>query len=85
MEDYLKQNRVLELRDYLRLAQGPSTFMQFARTDEYVPVEKAQEYFAAANEPKRMQIYEGAGHEMTAPPAIREDRDAWLARELELK
>jgi len=84
MEAYLEQNRPLELMDYLRATTGVSTLMQFAGHDEYVPRAKADAYFAAASEPKQVRRYEPAGHEMTAPPAIREDRTAWLARELGL-
>jgi hypothetical protein len=84
MEAYLEQNRALELKDYLRATTGVSTFMQFAGHDEYVPHAKAEEYFAAANEPKQMHLYEAAGHEMGAPSEIREDRTAWLVRELGL-
>jgi hypothetical protein len=84
MESYLERNRVLELKDYLRATTGVSTFMQFAGHDEYVPRARGEEYFAAANEPKQMRLYEAAGHGMEAPSAIREDRTAWLARELGL-
>ncbi len=84
MEAYLAQNRALELTDYLRATTSVRTFMQFAGHDQYVPRAKAEEYFAAANQPKQMRRYEPASHEMGAPPAIREDRTAWLVRELAL-
>lgn len=85
MEAYLAQNAPLEIVDYLRAMRGPSLLMQFAGKDEYVPLDKAEAFFAAANEPKEKKIYPEAGHEMTHPAAIREDRAAWLARELALR
>jgi hypothetical protein len=84
MEVYLEQNRVLELKDYLHATTGVSTFTQFAGHDEYVSAATAGEFFAAVNEPKQTRLYKAAGHEMTSPPAIREDRTAWLVRELGL-
>jgi hypothetical protein len=84
MEVYLAQNRALELKDYLHATTGVSTFTQFAGHDKYVSAATAGEFFAAVNEPKQTRLYEAAGHEMTSPPAIREDRTAWLVRELGL-
>lgn len=84
MEAYLKQNRVLELGDYLRATSGASTFTQFAGHDKYVTREKAAAFFAAASEPKQTHTYETAGHEMIAPVDVRGDRTAWLVKELGL-
>jgi cephalosporin-C deacetylase-like acetyl esterase len=84
LEAYLAQNRALELTDYLRATTGVTTLMQFAGRDEYVSRAKADAFAAAANEPKQVRRYEPAGHEMSAPPAIREDRTGWLVRELAL-
>jgi fermentation-respiration switch protein FrsA (DUF1100 family) len=85
MENYLKQNAPLEIVDYLGAMRGPSLLMQFAGKDEYVPLERADAFFAAANEPKEKKLYPEAGHDMTHPPAIRADRTAWLVRALELR
>jgi len=85
MDQYLAQNRELELVDFLRETHGVPLLMQFARQDDYVPVERAEALFAAAHEPKVMRLYPAAKHEMTAPAEIRADRDAWLARTLGLK
>ncbi|MBE2213072.1 MAG: hypothetical protein IAE82_04305 [Opitutaceae bacterium] len=85
MDEYLRQNAPLEIVDYLGALRGPSLFMQFAGRDEYVPVEKAEAFFAAANEPKQKRVYPEAGHEMTQPAEIRADRTAWLVRELGLR
>lgn len=84
MDAYLAENAPLELRDFLRAMHGPNLFLQFAGKDEYVPADKAAAWFAAANEPKTMKVYPEAGHEMTQPAAIREERTAWLVRELGL-
>lgn len=85
MEGYLEQNRPLDLSTHLRAAKNLSVFMQFAEEDRYVPLPKAEGLFSAANEPREMRVYPGAGHEMTSPAAIREDRDAWLRDRLGLR
>ena len=84
MDDYLKQNAPLDLLAYAPRLAGRPVFMQFAREDEYVPIPQAEAFFAALREPRRLQIYDGAHHDMAAPPAIREERTAWLVRELAL-
>jgi dienelactone hydrolase len=84
-ENYLRQNRPLELTDYLREVRGGNFLMQFAERDRFVPLAKAQEFFAAVTNPKQMIVYGGAEHEMTEPAAIRIDRTAFLVRELGLK
>jgi pimeloyl-ACP methyl ester carboxylesterase len=84
LDAYLAQQRPLELTDHLRATQGVSTFMQFAEQDKYVPLPKADEFFAAANEPKKKRVYAGASHAMTEVPEIHAERTAWLRRELGL-
>ena len=84
MDDYLRQNAVLELKDYVRELKDTAVFMQFAEKDHYVPLNKAEEFFLAAPNPKHMTVYGGTGHEMTKPESIRKDRDAWLAEVLRL-
>lgn len=85
MDEYLKQNAPLEIVDYLGALRGPGLFMQFAGKDEYVPFDRAEAFFAAANGPKEKKLYPDADHAMTQPAAIREDRTAWLVRALELR
>lgn len=85
MDDYLRQNAPLELREYAAALAGRAVFMQFAHDDPYVPLAKAQSFFDALREPRERRIYQGAGHEMTAPPQIQTDRTAWLMRELGLE
>jgi len=82
MDGYRRQHDALSLCDHLAGAATVSSFFQFAEKDEYVPLARAQALFAAPTGAKQMAVYGGAGHEMTAPAAIRADRTAWLVREL---
>jgi fermentation-respiration switch protein FrsA (DUF1100 family) len=56
--------------------------MQFGKSDHFVPEAKANEFFAAAPEPKKILWYE-SGHSLIEE-AVR-DRHAWLKRQLKLK
>jgi predicted esterase len=56
-------------------------FFQFATDDFHVPKERAQEFFAAAKEPKEMKWYE-AGHGLNEEAT--KDRKAWLRQKLRL-
>jgi len=56
-------------------------FFQFADADPHVPRERAEEFFAAAREPKEMQWY-SAGHGLNE--AARADRLRWLRNMLRL-
>lgn len=84
MDDYLRENAPLDLRTHLAAIKNASILFQFAEHDKYVPLAKAQDFFAAATGPKQMIVYGGADHDMTAPATIRTDRTAWLLRELGL-
>ena len=57
-------------------------FFQFATDDFHVPKERAEEFFAAAKDPKEMKWYE-AGHGLNEDAT--RDRKAWLKEKLELK
>lgn len=57
-------------------------YFQFATKDSYVPKERAEEFFNAAPDPKKISWYE-AGHELNAE-AVR-DRIAWLSERLARK
>jgi dienelactone hydrolase len=57
-------------------------FFQFATDDFHVPRERAEEFFAAAKEPKEMKWYE-AGHGLNEEAT--RDRKAWLKEKLELE
>jgi predicted esterase len=62
------------------LAPAP-VFFQFATDDFHVPKERAQEFFAAAQEPKEMRWYD-AGHGLNETAT--QDRKDWLKRSLGL-
>jgi cephalosporin-C deacetylase-like acetyl esterase len=56
-------------------------FFQFATDDFHVPVDRAEEFFAAANEPKRLEWYD-SDHGLNE--AARRDRVAWLREQFKL-
>ena len=57
-------------------------FFQFATDDFHVPKERAEDFFAAARDPKEMKWYE-AGHGLNDD--ARRDRKSWLKAKLGLK
>jgi dienelactone hydrolase len=63
-----------------RLSPAPILF-QFGDADPHVPRERAEEFFAAAGEPKELKWY-AAGHGLNAQATA--DRQAWLAAQLGL-
>lgn len=63
------------------LAPAPLLF-QFGTQDPHVPVERANELFEAAGEPKQVCWYE-SGHGLN--PQAEADRTAWLAEKLGLE
>jgi len=64
-----------------KLSPAP-IFFQFGTNDPHVPRERAEEFFAAAQEPKFMQWYE-AGHGLNE--AATDDRKKWLREKLGLR
>jgi dienelactone hydrolase len=60
------------------LAPAPILF-QFGNDDFHVPKERADEFFAAAKDPKEMKVYE-AGHGLNEDAT--KDRKDWLKRQL---
>ena len=59
-----------------------SVFFQFGTNDPHVPKERAEEFFASANEPKEMTWYE-SGHGLNE--VATSDRKKWLREKLGLK
>ncbi|MBZ0320457.1 MAG: acetylxylan esterase [Anaerolineae bacterium] len=59
-----------------------SVFFQFGEFDNFVPDEKAQEFFDAASEPKQMTIYADAHQLFLEDDDV--DRLAWLTEHLSL-
>jgi hypothetical protein len=62
-------------------AAPASVFLQFAKSDRYVPYYVADKLAAAASEPSQVETY-ASGHELDE--AARKDRLAWLRDELGL-
>jgi predicted esterase len=62
------------------LSPAPILF-QFGDNDPHVPIERADEFFAAAKEPKEMKVYE-AGHGLSEKSTM--DRKSWLKNKLGL-
>jgi len=56
-------------------------FFQFGTDDPHVPKKRAEEFFAAAKEPKEIKWYE-TGHGLDMEAAV--DRKDWLKKELGL-
>lgn len=58
-----------------------SILFQFADDDRHVPLDRAKEFFTAARDPKKMQVYD-AGHGLNTAASL--DRVAWLKEHLGL-
>ena len=63
-----------------QLAPAPLLF-QFGRDDRHVPIARAEEFYAAAREPKQLAWYE-CGHGLNEQAA--RDRAVWLGQQLGL-
>ena len=77
--EYLRQNAILELTDYLRQARGVPTLLQFGTKDIYVSHVDTG-IIANAAGTKNRKFYE-TDHAMTLPE-IATDRDEFLMKEL---
>ena len=62
------------------LASVP-VFFQFGDNDPHVPIERADEFFSAAKEPKEKKVYQ-SGHGLNDEST--KDRKAWLKEKLQL-
>jgi dienelactone hydrolase len=82
LDAYKQQMSALDPSTFIKQIKAP-VFFQFAQTDEYIPVEKALEFYSAANPPKQMATYE-TGHGMELKD-VAADHIAWLAAKLNLK
>ena len=80
-ERFIAQMAPLDpIANVARLAPAPILF-QFGRDDPHVPIERAEEFYAAAAEPKEIRWY-AAGHGLSEQATA--DREEWLAKRLEL-
>jgi dienelactone hydrolase len=76
---YLAALAPLDASHYIGRATPSSLFFQFAREDEYLPVDRSERYFALASKPKRIAWYE-CGHALNGP--ARRDRAIFLCGQL---
>jgi dienelactone hydrolase len=80
-EAYIRQMAEIDPITHIgKLSPAPILF-QFATDDFHVPRERAEEFFAAAKEPKELRWYE-AGHGLNKDAT--QERMAWLAKALSL-
>lgn len=81
-ETYIEQMAPLDPIEHVGgLAPAPTLF-QFARSDAHVSEARAEEFFAAAKEPKEIRWYK-AGHRLNEDAKI--ERIAWVSERLGLK
>src|SRR5262249_8945424 len=67
---------------YIGHAAPAALLFQFARHDEFVPVQEAENYFALASDPKRIAWHEDCHHEMSGQARV--DRALFLSEQLGL-
>jgi dienelactone hydrolase len=67
---------------YIGQAAPSSLFFQFARHDDFVPVQEAEYYFELARAPKQIAWYENCKHELSAQARL--DRAIFLCEQLGL-
>lgn len=67
---------------YIGQAAPAALLFQFARHDDFVPVQEAERYFELASDPKRIAWYENCNHELSAQARI--DRAIFLCEQLGL-
>ena len=80
-ETFIKQMSTIDPIAHVSNLSPAPVFFQFGTDDPHVPKERAQEFFAAAQEPKEMKWYE-AGHGLNTNATV--DRKAWLKDKLGL-
>ena len=78
---FIRQMAEIDPLTHISNLSPAAVFFQFATDDFHVPKERAEEFFAAAKEPKEMKWYE-AQHGLNETAT--QDRKAWLRDRLEL-
>jgi dienelactone hydrolase len=81
-EAFIRQMAEIDPIAHIPKLAPAEVFFQFATDDFHVPKERAEDFFAAAKDPKEMKWYE-AGHGLN-DDATR-DRKSWLKAKLGLK
>jgi dienelactone hydrolase len=80
-ESFIRQMSEIDPIAHIPNLSPAHVFFQFAIDDFHVPKERAEEFFAAAKEPREMKWYE-AGHGLNEEAT--KDRKAWLKQKLGL-
>ena len=81
-QKFIDQLAPLDPVKYIGAAEGRPVLMQFGTADRFVPKPKAEEFFAAAKEPKKILFYE-TGHGLNEQAV--KDRQKWLSEHLRLR
>lgn len=79
LEKYQRLSPTIDPISFVRRSSPVQLYFQFSQNDRYVPLDKANEFFAAAGEPKQLDTYE-ASHELDE--AARLDRERFLVEVL---
>jgi len=80
-EEFIRQMSEIDPISQIGNLSPAPIFFQFGNDDFHVPLERANEFFASAAEPKEMKIYE-AGHGLNETSTS--DRKAWVKKKLGL-
>jgi dienelactone hydrolase len=81
-EAFIRQMSEIDPIAHVSNLSPASVFFQFATDDPHVPMDRAEEFFAAAKEPKQMKWYQ-AGHGLNEDAT--HDRKIWLKEKLMLR
>lgn len=81
-EEFIKQMSEIDPITHVPNLSPASVLFQFGMDDPHVPKERAEEFFATANEPKEMMWYE-AGHGLNENAT--DNRKKWLGGKLGLR
>ena len=81
-EAFIRQMSEIDPIAHVPNLSPASIFFQFANDDPHVPMERAEEFFVAAKEPKEMKWYQ-SGHGLNEEAT--RDRKTWLKEKLMLK
>jgi dienelactone hydrolase len=80
-ESFIRQMSEIDPIAHVPNLSPANVFFQFANDDFHVPKQRAEEFFAAAKDPKEMKWYE-AGHGLNDEAT--KDRKSWLQQKLGL-
>lgn len=81
-EAFLTEMSTIDPITYAPNLSPAPTFFQFGDDDFHVPLERADEFFAAAGGPKEKRIYK-SGHGLNEESTV--ERRAWLKEKLQMK